>query len=110
MCEALGQPRHLDPNLSVFASLTPPQREAIGQVDTMRNVNPRLVECPTAGNVVVFDKQRAFRAGDPVLHVYGAVRFLPAPFSAFQVIAGGDPPDGAILTALADLVMSFQSN
>jgi hypothetical protein len=110
LCEALERPRHLDPNLAEFASLPPPQRESISQVDVMRNANPRLVECRTDGDVVVFDKQRSFRDGDPVQHVYGAVRFLPAPFSTFQVIAGGDPPRGAILTALADLVTSFKTD
>lgn len=107
LCQAVQQLRHLDPSLPAFASLPPPQREAIGQVDVMRNANSRLVECRTTGDVVVFDKQRSFRDGDPVQHVYGAVRFLAAPFSTFQVIAGGDAPDAAMLAALADLVGSF---
>jgi hypothetical protein len=110
MCDALGQPRHLDPDLSAFASLTRPQRESIGQVDLIGNADARVIACRTADNVAVFDKQRSARAGDPVQHVYGAVRFLPAPFSTFQVIAGGDAPDPATLTALSDLVRSFKTN
>ena len=110
LCQALQQPRHLDPTLQVFASLTAAQRESIDQIDVMRNANPRLLECRTTGSVVVFNKQRSFRAGDPVQYVYGAVRFLAAPFSTFQVIAGGDPPDATILTTLGDLVLSFTPN
>jgi hypothetical protein len=90
--------------------LTPPQRAAIGQVDAMRNVNPRVLECRVDDGVVVFDKERSAAADGPVQHVYGAVRFLSPPFSTFHVIAGGNPPDRAMLTALADLVRSFSSN
>jgi len=107
LCEALQQTRHLDPASPAFAALTAQQRESIAQVDVMRNAAPRLVDCRTNGNVVVFDKQRSFRPGDPVQHVYGAVRFVDPPFSTFQVIAAGDPPDQALLTALGHLVASF---
>jgi hypothetical protein len=110
LCQALERPTHLDPNLAAFASLPAQQRTSIGEVDALRNANPRLVACRVSGDLVVFDKERSFRAGDPVQHVYGAVRFLAAPYATFHVIAGGDAPDGATLTALADLVKSFKSN
>jgi hypothetical protein len=110
LCEALERPTHLDPSLPAFASLPPEQRTSIRQVDVLRNINPHLVTCRASGDVVVFDKERSFSAGAPVQHVYGAVRFLPQPYSTFHVIGGGDPPTGATLGALTDLVKSFKSS
>jgi len=107
LCDALRQSTHMDPNLPAFASLTPAERQALSQVDAMRNANPRLVECRTDGDTIVFDKERSFRSGDPIQHVYGAVRFLPEPYSTFQLIAGGDVPDRLTLTAIAGVVASF---
>lgn len=106
-CAALGQSRHLDPNLSVFAALTPQQREAIGRADSMRNASPRVVECRSIRDIVIFDKERAFGPGSPVQHVYGAVRFLDGSLSTFQLIAGGVAPDRSTLVAIEDLVASF---
>jgi len=108
LCQALEQPTHLDPNLSALASLPSQQKGSIRQVDVLRNINPRLVTCRASGDVVVFDKERSFSAGDPVQHVYGAVRFLSPPYSTFHVIAGGDAPDAATLGVLSDLVKSFK--
>ena len=87
-CMALAQTQHLDPRLPAFSSLTPQQRQAIGMTDAMRNSNPRVVECRTAGDTVTFDKERAFEPGSPTQHVYGTVRFLTGPYSTFQLIAG----------------------
>jgi len=106
-CAMLEQPRHVDPDLPAFSSFTPRQRQAIGEVDVMRNANPRVVGCERAGDVVTFDKERAFQPGYPAQHVYGAVRFLREPFSTFQLIAGGATPDRPILTTIENLVLSF---
>ena len=107
-CAALGQPLHIDLDLPAFGSLTPLQKQAVGQTDLMRNTNPRVVECRTAGDTVTFDKERAFQPGYPAQHVYGAVRFLRGSFSTFQLIAGGGTPDRATLTTIDDLVASFR--
>lgn len=109
-CDELGRRTHIDPNLPVFASLPAAQRQAMGQTDVMRNANPRVVECRRTGDIVVFDKERSFRPGDPIQHVFGAVRFLSEPFSTFQLVAGGDTPDRTLLTAIADVVASFKAN
>jgi hypothetical protein len=108
-CAGLGETTHLDPNLPAFAAWTGPQRHVISQADTMRNANARVVECRVSGQTVVFDKERAFQPGSPLQHVYGAVRFLPAPYSTFQVVAGGAPPTPALLTAIEAMVASFKS-
>jgi hypothetical protein len=106
-CAALGQSRHVDPDLPVFRPFTPPQKQAIGQTDVMRNANPRIIECRRVGAMVIFDKERAFQPGYPTQHVYGAVRFLGEPFSTFQLIAGGASPDRALLSTIEDVVSSF---
>ena len=108
-CAALSQSRHVDPDLPAFRAFTPPQKQAIGQTDVMRNVNPRVVECRRVGDMVSFDKERAFQPGYPTQHVYGAVRFVGEPFSTFQLIAGGASPDRALRSAIEDVVSSFAS-
>jgi hypothetical protein len=107
MCRTLELATHLDPTIAAFASWTPSQRGAIGQVDGMRNANPHVVTCRATDDVVVFDKTRSFQPGDPTQHVFGAIRFVPEPYSTFQIIAGGDAPDASTLTAMENLVRSF---
>jgi hypothetical protein len=109
-CQALEQSQHIDLNLPTLASLSEPQRQAIGKADMMRNANPHVIDCQAKGNIVVFDKERSFAPGTPAQHVYGAVRFLPEPLSTFQLIAGGDSPEPSLLAAIADLVATFKSN
>jgi hypothetical protein len=107
-CGALAQTTHLDVTLPAFASLPPQQRTAIGETDRLRNTNPRIVTCAAKADTVIFDKQRAFAAGFPAQHVYGAVRFLDGSFSTFQLIAGGEPPLPANLSAIEAAVASFK--
>jgi hypothetical protein len=107
-CTALAAPRHLDPALPAFASLKPQERDAIAGTDVMRNANPRVIECRTNGDIITFDKERAFQPGSPLQHVYGTVRFLSGPYSTFQLIAGGEAPDPSLRTAIQDLVASFR--
>lgn len=107
-CAALGQPRHIDPGLPAFNFLTSPQRLAIGETDVLRNATPRVVECRRTGELVTFDKERAFQPGYPIQHVYGTVRFLRGPFSTFQLVGGGTSPNPAMLTTIQALVASFK--
>ena len=108
-CAALAASRHLDPALPAFASLRPQERDAIAGTDVMRNASPQVVSCRTRGDMITFDKERAFQPGAPLQHVYGTVRFLTGTYSTFQLIAGGDTPDAATVTAIENLVASFQS-
>src|SRR5262249_20074649 len=57
-CQALAQPTHLDPGVPELAKLPAAQRQAVGQVDMMRNANPHVVSCMSNGDTVVFDKER----------------------------------------------------
>jgi hypothetical protein len=108
-CAALAASWHLDPALPAFASLRPQERDALSGTDVMRNANPHVVSCRTRGDMVTFDKERAFQPGAPLQHVYGTVRFLTGTYSTFQLIAGGDTPNAATVTAIENLVASFQS-
>lgn len=108
-CAALAAPRHLDPALPAFASLRPQERDAISGTDVLRNTDPRVIECRTAGDMITFDKERAFGPGYPAQHVYGSVRFLAGAYSTFQLIAGGDSPSPAMLKTIEDLVRSFNT-
>jgi hypothetical protein len=108
-CAALAASWHLDPALPAFASLRPQERDALSGTDVMRNANPHVVSCRTRGDMVTFDKERAFQPGAPLQHVYGTVRFLTGTYSTFQLIAGGDTPNAATVTAIETLVASFQS-
>ena len=108
-CAALGQVRHLDPDLPAFRSFSPQQRGAVGSVDVMRNANPHVVECRRDGDIITFDKERAFQQGSPVQHVYGAARFLSGPYSIFEFIAGGAAPDAAVLNQMTEVVRSFNA-
>jgi hypothetical protein len=108
-CAALTASRHLDPALPAFGSLRPQERDAIAATDVMRNADPHVVSCRTRGDMITFDKERAFQPGAPLQHVYGTVRFLTGTYSTFQLIAGGEPPNAATVTAIENLVASFQS-
>jgi hypothetical protein len=108
-CGALAASRHLDPALPAFASLRPQERDAIAGTDVMRNATPHVVSCRARGEMITFDKERAFQPGAPLQHVYGTVRFLTGTYSTFQLIAGGDAPDARVTTAIENLVASFES-
>ncbi len=107
-CAALGAGRHVEPNLRVFDALTPAQRQTIGRVDAMRNVNATVVDCRRDGDTVTFDKETSFDAGAPRQHIFGAVRFLPEPWSTFQLIAGGAPPSAALRASIDSVAGSFR--
>jgi len=108
VCRALEQTSHLDANAKAFESWTTEQRAGLASVDAMHNANPHVVTCRAAGDMVVFDKTRAFAAGYPDQHVFGAIRFLAGPYSTFQIIAGDEnEPGPATLGAMESLVRSF---
>jgi hypothetical protein len=81
-------------------------------LDAMRNINPLVHRCTVTDRVVVFHKETTFQAGTMAArqHLYGAVRFLDAPYSSFQIVRGlNSPPSDADLTVLEQVVRSFKS-
>jgi hypothetical protein len=98
----------LDPADQRLDGLTAPQRTAIANVDRMGNFNSRVLRCTLAGSTVTFEKEAAFDRVGPVRRIYGSIRFLPAPYSSFQVIRGsGDAPGEALLQQITAVVNSW---
>lgn len=109
-CAGIGRERHVDPASAVFVSLTSRQREALGNVDQMGNISPKIVNCELREDTIRFDKEVAFQAGGPRNHVYGAVRFLREPYSTFQLIRGTSrAPSAALLDQITEVVKSWRA-
>ena len=59
---------------------------------------------------MTFHKEATFIAGAAKArqHLYGAVRFLDAPYSSFQFVRGAlEPPTSGALDAIERMVASF---
>ena len=106
-CKQIALEQHINPQAAVFAKLTAQQRSALASADRMRNVSPRVVRCEVEGTTVTFDKEVSFVPGGPRQHVYGAVRFLDAPYSTFQIVRAGPAPDNAALSQMTMVVRSW---
>jgi hypothetical protein len=87
-CAAIGRERHLEPADQRFSVLTAQQRSAIASVDQMGNVRSRVLRCEVMGATVTFEKEAAFDPAGATRHIYGSIRFLPLPYSSFQLIRG----------------------
>ena len=106
-CRQISQEQHLDLQAPPLSGLTAEQRTMVTATDRIRNVSPRVVQCVVDGDTVTFDKEVAFAPGGPRQRVYGAVRFLEAPYSTFQVVRAGQAPDAALLRQMTRLVKSW---
>jgi hypothetical protein len=107
-CQRLGAADHL----GAAAGLPERVREAARNVDRMRNIDPRVVRCQITGDTVTFHKEATFASGamSARQHIFGALRFLDRPFSAFQIVrAALAPPTDEDLDALARIVRSFNA-
>lgn len=81
-------------------------------LDAMRNLNPVVHRCSVTDRVAVFHKEATFQSGTAIArqHLFGAVRFLDAPYSSFQIVRGlTSPPAEADLSVLEQIVRSFKS-
>jgi hypothetical protein len=108
-CDAVTRESHLDPRDPRLASLTPPQLESVAKVDRLYNVEPKVARCDVAGDTVTFAKESKVDPRGEPRHIYGAVRFLTAPYSTFQLIRGtADPPSEALLMQITAVVKSWQ--
>jgi hypothetical protein len=107
-CQLLGAADHL----GTAAGLPERVREAARNVDRMRNIDPRVVRCQMAGDTVTFHKEATFASGamSARQHIFGALRFLDGPFSAFHIVrAATAPPTAEDLEVLARIVRSFDA-
>ena len=107
-CQLLGAADHL----GAAAGLSERVREAARNVDRMRNIDPRVGRCQMAGDTVTFHKEATFVSGavSARQHIFGALRFLDAPFSGFQIVrAALAPPTDEELDVLTRIVRSFSA-
>jgi hypothetical protein len=106
VCALLGSADHLQ------GQKLPPRLEAVArEVDATRNLQPVVRRCDLSGDLVVFYKEATFVAGrvSARQHLYGALRFLSAPFSSFQIVRGSTiAPTAADLDALGTMAASFR--
>ncbi len=104
-CAQLGAASRLQ-GLTVPPRLLP----VVKMLDASRNVNPVVRRCDVSNGVAVFHKETTFESGrvSARQHLFGAVRFLAAPYSSFQFVRGlNTPPSAADLQTAERLVRSF---
>jgi hypothetical protein len=108
-CDAIGRERHLDPADQRLTSLTAQQRGAIANVDWMGNIAPKVLRCDIVGSTATFAKQAAVAPAGSSRYIYGSIRFLPEPYSSFQLIRGsGDEPAEALIRQMTAVVNSWR--
>jgi len=107
-CERIATERHLDVNTPAFGAIPAQQRAAIGGLDRLGNTAPKVMQCTVRSTTVTFLKAASFAEGSPPRQVYGAVRFLPAPYSTFQLIRAGGMVDAGVLAQMEGVVNSWK--
>jgi hypothetical protein len=109
LCDALTREQHLDPSDRRLSGLTTREKESLPRVDRMGNTEPKVLRCELVGTIVTFEKQSKLNAAGPARHIYGAIRFLPQPYSSFQLVRGGtDRPGAALLEQMTAVVNSWR--
>jgi hypothetical protein len=109
-CDAIKREQHMGPSAPALASLNPQQRGAIPNVDRMGNSAPEVVACDMSGSTVTFHKKNSLRPGDRPRHIYGAIQFLPPPYSSFQLIRGSaGAPAKSLLQQIEAVVKSWRA-
>ncbi len=106
-CQILGDADHVAAAPGLPATL----REAARALDRMRNIDPEVVGCEVDGRVATFHKLATFESGSASArqHIFGAVRFLDEPYSAFHVVrARTSAPSPDEIDTLARIVRSLQ--
>jgi hypothetical protein len=105
-CAIIGQQDHLPAS----PGLDPKIEDLVRSADRVRNVDPKVVQCRRSGSVVTFHKEATFISGAVTARqqLYGAVRFLDAPYSSFQFVRGAlEPPASGAIDAIARMLESF---
>jgi hypothetical protein len=103
-CQLLGASAHIIRPESLSAQELQMARAA----DALGNDAPRVISCQRAGETLTFHKESGVAAGQPRRHVFGAIRFLAAPYSSFQIIGAGGAPPAVELAAITAAVDSFR--
>jgi hypothetical protein len=108
-CDAIGRERHLDPADQRLTSLTARQRGAIANVDRMGNIASKVLRCDIVGSTATFKKEAAVAPSGSSRYIYGSVRFLPEPYSSFQLIRGSaEEPAETLIRQMTAVVNSWK--
>ena len=110
-CGMLAKRDHIDLGKKGLRSLSAKVKNAIRQNDRTRNLKPKIIYCKVAGNTVSFHKTATFQAGAmrSRQHIYGAVKFVKAPYSSFHLVRGGkDAPGKKTTESITKLVKSIK--
>ena len=110
-CSELSKPEHIRADDPDMQELAPEINQVVTGVDSMGNLNPKVISCTTSANTVVFHKQAVFQSGQvtSMRQIYGAVRFLKWPFSSVQLIRiSADAPSKELLDTMLRIVNSFK--
>ena len=106
-CQILGDADHVAAAPGLPASL----RDAARQLDRMRNIDPQVARCQVDGQVATFHKEATFEsaATSARQNIFGAIRFLDPPFSAFHIVrARRAAPTSADIDALERIVRTLK--
>jgi hypothetical protein len=99
-------------NRAAGLKLPPRLLAAAERLDAMRNISPVVHRCTVTSGIAVFHKETTFQSATVSArqHLFGAVHFLGAPYSSFQVIRGlPSAPSADDLDTLARIVQSFRA-
>jgi len=109
LCDALSRPLHLDAQDPRLSALSAQEKAVLPDADNMGNIAPKVLLCQVSGDTITFDKESSRAVAGPPRHVYGAVRFLPPPYSSFQLIRGtAEAPSQALLDQITAVVNSWK--
>ena len=76
----------------------------------MGNIKARVVRSEVVDGVMSFEKEAALHLTVASRHIYGSIRFLPAPYSSFQLIRGSaEAPGEPLIRQIAAVVNSWKS-
>lgn len=110
-CNELSKTEHIAIDDSALADLSGERKQAVIELDRMRNLDPKVITCKILGDTVVFDKQVLAQFGkfSSIQHIYGAIRFMKGPFTSVQFIRiTNEPPSDELLETMAKVVQSFK--
>ena len=110
-CNELSKAEHIAIDDPALADLSGERKQAVIELDQMRNLDPKVITCKIFGDTVVFDKQVLARFGkfSNIQHIYGAIRFMNGLFTSVQFIRiTREPPSEKLLETMTKVVQSFK--
>ncbi|MCX5704269.1 MAG: hypothetical protein NT066_07260 [Candidatus Omnitrophica bacterium] len=110
-CSELSKAEHITIDNPALVNLSSDRKQAVIELDRMRNLDPKVITCQILDDTVIFDKQVLAQFGkfSSIQHIYGAVRFLKGNFTSVQFIRiTHEPPTEKLLETMTKVVQSFK--